>query len=102
MKRKAEFSKVVFWLLFVLTVGVTVAAFALMWYTGDAQGLVYLIPAVYGALGTATGFYYWKAKKENMIKLMKAEGLKIEKSDIQDRDTFEASYDAERNVYEEQ
>ena len=78
-----EFSKILFWLAFLLCLGVTVFGFALMWHTGDASGLAYIIPAAYGELATATGFYYWKAKSENRIKLMQKHGLKVEKDDIE-------------------
>ena len=39
-----------------------------MWKTGDLSPLAYLIPAVFGELATATGFYYWKARNENRAK----------------------------------
>lgn len=78
-----EFSKIIFWLILLLTLGVTVYACALMWTTGDTSGLAYLIPATFAELATATGFYYWKAKNENRIKLMRQNGLKIDKDDIE-------------------
>ena len=31
--------------------------------------LAYIIPGIFAELSAATGFYYWKAKAENMIKL---------------------------------
>lgn len=79
---KIEFSKLIFWLVFGMTAAVAVYSCVLMWRTGDTTGLAYLIPACFGEFATATGFYYWKARKENEIKLMKAEGLKISKEDI--------------------
>ena len=79
---KIEFSKLIFWLVFGMTAAVAVYSCVLMWRTGDTTGLTYLIPACFGEFATATGFYYWKARKENEIKLMKAEGLKISKEDI--------------------
>ena len=78
-----EFSKILIWLAFLLCLGVTVFGFALMWHTGDASGLAYIIPAAFGELATATGFYYWKAKNENRIRLMQKHGLKVEKDDIE-------------------
>ena len=80
---KIEFSKFIFWAVFLLVVGVTVFACALMWHTGDTSGLAYLIPALFAELATATGFYYWKAKNENRIKLMKKHKLDIDKDDIE-------------------
>lgn len=79
---KIEFSKRIFWLVFGMTAAVAVYSCVLMWRTGDTTPLAYLIPACFGEFATATGFYYWKARKENEIKLMKAEGLKISKQDI--------------------
>lgn len=83
MKIFIEFSKFIFWAAFSLTLGVTVFACALMWRTGDTSALAYLIPAIFGELATATGFYFWKAKNENRIKLLKRYNLKIEKEDIE-------------------
>ena len=79
---KIEFSKLIFWLVFGMTAAVAVYSCVLMWRTGDTTGLAYLIPACFGESATATGFYSWKARKENEIKLMKAEWLKISKEDI--------------------
>ncbi len=78
-----EFSKILFWLVFLLCLSVTVFGCALMWHTGDTSGLAYIIPAAFAELATATGFYYWKAKNENRIKLMKKHGLEVEKDDIE-------------------
>lgn len=72
-----EFSK---WILMVagtVTITVTVFTLAVVWHTGDTSPLGYLIPAVFGELATATGFYYWKARKENSIKLRKKYGAEI-------------------------
>lgn len=80
---KIEFSKFIFWAVFLLVLGVTVFGCALMWRTGDTSGLAYLVPALFAEFATATGFYYWKAKNENRIKLMKKHHLDIEKDDIE-------------------
>ena len=53
-------------------------AMALMWKTNTTDGLMYLIPAV-GTLASVTiGFYYWKAKMENMVKLSKENDMSID------------------------
>lgn len=64
----------------VFTVIITVYALVLMWKTGDTSGLAYLIPAVFAEYATATGFYYWKARSENKIKLMRIYGETAEKA----------------------
>lgn len=52
----------------------------IIWDRADAAGLagVVIAPAV-----TAIGFYSWKAKAENVLKLQK-QGLKITMEDIDD------------------
>ena len=39
-----------------------------MFVLQDATPLAYLIPAVFGLAATSHGFYYWKAKAENLNK----------------------------------
>ena len=38
-------------------------------YKGDTSPLAYIIPGIFTELSAATGFYFWKAKAENEIKL---------------------------------
>lgn len=76
-RRKREFSKIIFTCAAGLTAAVTIFTFAAVWKTGDLSPLAYLIPAVFGELATATGFYYSKAKAENRIKLRKQYGAEI-------------------------
>lgn len=57
-----------------ITVGVvfiTLFTCCMTWRTNDLSMLAYLIPAVFTEFATATGFYYWKAKNENVIKIGK-------------------------------
>lgn len=44
----------------------------------------YLIPAVFAEMASATGFYYTKAKAENKIKLMNANGVQPEADNFND------------------
>lgn len=75
--KKREFSKVILFVVGAVTVGVTTFTCFMVWKTGDLSPLAYLIPAVFGELATATGFYYSKAKAENRIKLRKLYGPEI-------------------------
>lgn len=50
----------------------------------DASVLAYLIPAVFAEMASATGFYYTKAKAENKIKLMNANGVQPEADNFND------------------
>lgn len=77
-KPKKEFSKKIFNIVITLFIIVIFYAMALMWKTDTTDGLMYLIPAV-GALASVTvGFYYWKAKMENMVKLSKENDMTLE------------------------
>lgn len=74
MKRKRETSKVVLTVVLVVCfifTGIIIYGW-LLWDRADAAGLagVILAPAA-----TALGFYSWKAKAENEIKLQKRYGM---------------------------
>ena len=77
-KPKKEFSKKIFNIVITLFIIVIFYAMALMWKTGTTDGLMSLIPSV-GTLASVTiGFYYWKAKMENMIKLSKENNIALD------------------------
>lgn len=77
-KPKKEFSKKIFNIVITLFIIVLFYSMALMWKTNTTDGLMYLIPAV-GTLASVTvGFYYWKAKMENMVKLGKENNMTME------------------------
>ena len=80
--KKFEFSKLIFTVDTLLTVGVTVFGCVLMWRTADLSALPTLLSLAFGAYATTTGFYFWKARKENEIKLLKANGIKVGRKDI--------------------
>ena len=74
---KIEFSKLI--MIFGGAVVLIITAFTMfmIYKTENLDPLVYLIPAAFGAFGTAAGFYYSKAKRENEIKLRKKYGAEI-------------------------
>lgn len=74
--RKTEFSKKIMIMAGVINVVVILFTLVMVWRTLDLTPLSYLIPSVAAEVATGTGFYYSKAKVENRIKLMKANGLK--------------------------
>ena len=80
--KKIEFSKLIFCIDVVLTVSVTVFGCVLMWRTADLSALPTLLSLAFGAYATTTGFYFWKARKENEIKLLKANHIEIKRQDI--------------------
>ena len=75
--KKVEFSKLI--MIFSGAVVIVITAFTLfmIFKTDNLDPLMYLIPAAFGAFGTAAGFYYSKAKIENRIKLRKQYGSEI-------------------------
>lgn len=68
-KQPTEFSKKLLYVIFAVTGVIIAFTLAIIWRTGDTSPLAYLIPSVFVEVATATGFYYWKARKENEIKL---------------------------------
>ena len=72
-----EFSKVIMMVSSVVAIVITLFTMVMIWKTANLDPLIYLIPAVFAELATATGFYYSKAKKENEIKLRKKYGSEI-------------------------
>ncbi len=89
MKKKTEFSKKIIIFMTVFTLIITGFSLAIMWRTGDTSPLAYLIPSVFAEYATATGFYYWKARTENKIKLMRIYGKTAEKAFNNERNYFD-------------
>ena len=77
-KPKTEFSKKIFNIVITLFIIVIFYSMALMWKTGTTDGLMYLIPSISGLAATTIGFYFWKAKMENMIKLRKENNMNLD------------------------
>lgn len=69
--KKTEFSKKICIFIGAVTVLVTAFTMYMIWETKDLSPLMYLIPAVFTETASATGFYYWKAKGENLQKIAK-------------------------------
>ena len=70
-KKVFEFSKAIFIYVSILTTSIVIYSCVMMAITLDLTPLAYLVPAVFAEFATATGYYFWKAKAENKIKLMK-------------------------------
>lgn len=97
-KPKKEFSKKIFNIVITLFIIVLFYSMALMWKVGTTDGLMYLIPAV-GTLASVTvGFYFWKSKMENIIKLSRENNMTLDEvkeieSNIDDYDVKAESED---------
>ena len=82
MNNKTEFSKKIFNIIITLFIVVVIYSMALMWKTNMTDGLMYLIPSVTGLTTTCVGFYFWKAKMENMVKLSQNNNMSM--SDVKE------------------
>ena len=73
MNTKAEknwtFSKILCLLILFGTFFVVLYSCVAMWYFGDFSSLDTLITAIFAECAVMSGFYSWKAKEENKIKL---------------------------------
>ena len=67
-RRRAETSKVLLIFSDILAVVVMAITAMAVFVLKDSTPLEFLIPAVFGLTATSHGFYYWKAKNENMAK----------------------------------
>lgn len=77
-KKQKEFSKKIFDIVIILFIITIVYSMSLMWKTNNTDGLAYLIPASGGLAATAVGFYFSKAKTENVIKLSKKYNIDVD------------------------
>ena len=80
-KQPMEFSKKLLYMIFSVTGIIILFTLAIVWKTGDQTSMVYLIPAIFIEVATATGFYFNKAKHENIIKLESQYGTRIKEED---------------------
>ena len=67
-KKKIETSKLLLIVSDVMAAVVLVSTIVAVFSLQTAEPLIYLIPAVFGLSATSHGFYYWKAKAENINK----------------------------------
>lgn len=64
-----EFSKLLIRMLVGLTMIVSFFCIFFCFKFETTEPLTYLVPSVFTELAAGTGFYYWKAKSENKIKI---------------------------------
>ena len=67
-RKKTETSKILLIVSDILTGVVAATAIIAVFVLKDTSPLIYLIPAAFGLSATSHGFYYWKAKAENLQK----------------------------------
>ena len=64
-----EFSKSLLRILVTLTIIISFFCIVFCFKFETIEPLTVLIPSIFTELAAATGFYYWKAKSENKIKI---------------------------------
>ena len=70
MIKKIEFSKILLFILMVLSSFITGLSTWFMVKYETYEPLIYVVPAIFAELGAATASYYIKAKNENKIKII--------------------------------
>lgn len=95
-KPKTEFSKKLLYVVFGITGIVILFTMYMIWETNDLTPLSYLIPALFVEVASASSLYYWKAKKENEIKLSKIYGEyyknTVDKNEAEDYEVNNENY----------
>ena len=75
--RKREFSKIMAVIAITMWVFVNFFGMAMVIFTLDTSPLMYVIPSVDAVVAAIIGFYLWKARAENQIKLKRIYGVDI-------------------------
>ena len=75
-KKKIETSKVLLIISDGCAIVAGIAAVVSVFITKDTSPFAYLIPATFGLSATSHGFYYWKAKAENLQKFGRSDEIK--------------------------
>lgn len=66
---KIEFSKLILIIAYITAVTFTVVAAWLGYFGADLASFSNIVLVIWGLVTTGVGFYYWKAKAENIIKI---------------------------------
>lgn len=98
--KKWSFSKIMFLLIFILSVGIAIFSCAVIWIFQDLSILEYLIAAVFAECAVVSGFYSYKAKTENQLKIQTQQMLirhflSEQGVDTEDAYTQEINYESE-------
>lgn len=72
--KKREFSKIMAVIAIVMWLAINIFGMVMVVVTLDTTPLMYIIGSVDAVVAVVLGFYFWKAKAENQIKLKKEYG----------------------------
>lgn len=94
--KKREFSKIIFYVVITLYIIIMLFCMALLWRdTANSSDISYIIASITTLTTTTIGFYFWKAKMENMIKLSKKYNKPIE--EVKQLESTISDYDVTNN-----
>lgn len=77
-EKRFEFSKIMAVIAIVMWVFVNLFGMAMVIFTMDSSPLMYVIPSVDAVVAAILGFYLWKARAENQIKLKRLYGVDVD------------------------
>lgn len=80
--KRFEFAKIFSVVIVLMFVSVAVFTCVMVWRTGVVDPLNWLITAIGAALATVIGFYFWKSRAENKIKLKAQYKIQLNDSDF--------------------
>jgi len=72
MIKKIEFSKLILIAVYITAVAFSITAAYLTFQGSDVSSFGPIVLAIWAQLGTSSAAYYWKARAENKIKLLKS------------------------------
>ena len=78
IKKRIETSKFLLLISDIMAITVMLFTFLAVFVLEDTTPLAYLIPAVFALASTSHGFYYWKAKAENLNKWNQSQAIQME------------------------
>ncbi len=84
--KKLESSKKIIIVCYVILIAVLIATYAAVFLYREVTGLEQIVLAIIGLVASANGFYFWKARAENTLKISKDVGLKQAKEIARDAD----------------
>ena len=76
LHKKVETSKKILYITDLLVVVITISTIVLSFITRDTSVLESLITGIFGLAGVSHGFYFWKAKAENLHKFGRDEEIR--------------------------
>lgn len=77
-KKRREFSKIMAVIAIAMWVFANLFGMAMVVFTLDTSPLMYVIPSVDAVVASIIGFYLWKARTENQIKLKRIYGVDVD------------------------